>query len=372
MTTWSRYYLKDIPFLAIPAIKIGSYDKRANGQLYYSKFSEEEIAEMTKMIELEAFPWVFLNTKGEALGNGKSAFMAHIYWNLKKKGRNVIWAFARDDPRLTHLLSVVLDSFVSEGKLVSLKASLQPITTDTIKLQLGKALYRYGSRTINALNRILNEEDEKLVYTFTIIKKSIPTQDHGELFGALLHLAYATGQTRFTIFIDQFEEYVKAHTSDRQIARLGNEINDLQREIGETTTFVVSTHPEVIEKIISSTPEAETFTRVDMSSVRLPEMTRNDLLEMIAVYLRDFRVDDYKGDIYHPFKKEVIMYAAERTGLNPRNLILALRHALLYGALANFSIIDETFLMENHSKMFGGLENKWKEFKKGTWKHAIT
>lgn len=210
------------------------------------------------------------------------------------------------------------------------------------------------------------------MYTFTVIKRSIPTQDHGELFGALLHLAYLTGEKRFTIFIDQFEEYVKAHTTGVQITKLGNEINDLQREIGETTTFVVSTHPEVTDKIISSAPEAETFTKIDRSSVRLPSMTSNHLLEMVATYLRDLRVDGYARDPYYPFKKEVILYAAERTSLNPRDLILALRYGLLYGTLDNFSMIDENFLMNNHSKMFGGLENKWEEFKEGKWKHEIT
>src|SRR3990170_2178888 len=98
MTDWSKYYLKDIPFLAIPAIKINSGDKRANGQIYYSKFAENELNQMTKMIKMEAFPWIFLLTGGPTLGNGKSAFMAHIYWNLKKEGRNLLWAFARDDP----------------------------------------------------------------------------------------------------------------------------------------------------------------------------------------------------------------------------------------------------------------------------------
>jgi len=101
----------------------------------YSKFAEKKIAKMTKMIKLEAFPWVFLLTEGPTLGNGKSAFLAHIYWNLKREGRNVLWAFARDDPRLTHLLSVILDAFVSEGKLRNLKASIQPITTDKIRKQ---------------------------------------------------------------------------------------------------------------------------------------------------------------------------------------------------------------------------------------------
>jgi hypothetical protein len=373
MVEWSKYFLKDIPFLAIPAIKITSSDDRTNGKIYYSKFAEKEIKEIMAMINLEAFPWVFLQTGEATLGNGKSAFMAHIYWNLKKEEKNVLWAYLRDEPRLIHLLSEILDAFVSEGKLQKLKKSVHPITPDEIRKCLKNSPHSYSDRVIHALNKLLNEDDDKLVYTFSIIKRSIPNQNHAELFGALIHLAYATGEKRFTIFLDQFEEYVKAHANTGQTIKLGNEINDLQREIGETTTLVASTHPEVTAAIISSTPEAETFTKIDSrSSVSLPLMTRTDLLEMTLTYLQRFRVHNYDGAIYYPFEEDVILYSAERTGLVPRDLILALRQGLLYGAIDDFPPINEIFLRKSHSKMFGGLENKWEAFKKDKWHHEIT
>lgn len=373
MADWSPYGLKDIPFLAVPAIRINSQDIRLNGELYYSNFALKEIDQFTKLVKTDAFPWIFLQTSGEALGNGKSAFLAHIYRNLEKEGKNVVWAQARDDPHLRNLLAGILDSFVSEGKLSLVKKKIGSVTPQDIEKQLEKfPLFKYGYKTIHALNKILGVDDEQLVYTFSIIKRSNPTLDHGELFGALLHLSYACGESRFTIFVDQFEEYALAHKSDDEKIKFGNEINDLLREIGETTTIVVSTHPKVTNELVSNSPEADTFTKVENSSVRLPLMTCEDLVEMAILYLKSFRVNGYKGDAYFPFQRDIIQYSAERTELNPRNLILALRSAMLYGALENFVPINAEFMLKNHNRVFGGLENKWKEFKQGTWTHKIT
>ena len=374
MADWTPYGLKDIPFLAAPAIRINSEDIRINGDLYYSNFATKELDLMTKLIKTDAFPWIFLQTSGEALGNGKSAFLANIYRKMEKENKNVLWAQARDDPRITNLLAEILDSFVSEGKLRLVKKKIGTITPQGIDLQLKKfPLFKYGYKTINALDKILNVEEEKLVYTFAIVKRSNPTLNHGELFGALLHLAYSCGESRFTIFIDQFEEYVLAHTNNTQKVKLGNEINDLFREIGETTTFVVSTHPRVTNELIANSPEADTFTKVENSSVKLPLMTNDEfLVEMAAVYLKAFRLEKYEKDEFFPFQRDIMQYSAERTELNPRNLILSLRSAMLYGAIENFVPINEEFLIKNHYRIFGGLENKWEEFKQGKWTHETT
>jgi len=367
---WSQYGLKEIPFMAVPAIRINSRDKRINGELYYSKFATRELEQMTKFIETEAFPWLFLQTSGEVLGNGKSAFMAYIYRNLEKKKKNVLWAEARNDPRLTNLLAQMLDAFVSEGKLEQVKRKIGPINSQGIKEQLSKfPLFTYGYKTIQALDQLLNVKDEEIVRTFSNIKKSNPTLNHGEMFGAIIHLFYACGGLRFTIFIDQFEEYVLSHKGSEEKIKFGHELNDLFREIGDTVTFVVSTHPRVTNELIANSPEADTFTRVDAASVQLPLMTRDDLENMVVLYLRAFRVEGFQKDKFYPFQEDVIQYSAERTGLNPRNLILALRSAMLYGALEKFATIDEGFLLKNHNQIFGGLENKWKDFKEGKWTH---
>lgn len=373
MAEWSQYRLKDIPFLAVPAIKINSNDIRANGTLYYADFALPQINEMLRMIRLESFPWIFLNTEGEALGNGKSAFMAHIYRTLEKERGNVLWAFARDDPRLTNLLSEILDAFVTQGKLHKIKGNLNSTTPEEIENVLRDyPKCNYGYKIIQGLSKVLSVEDHDLVRAFASMKRGNPTLHHGELFGALLHLSYACGEPRFTIFIDQFEEYVKAHKSTLEQSKLANEINDLLRDIGESVTFVVSTHPEVTNRLTTAAPEGDTF-QIQNSSIRLPLMKSEDLFKMALLYFKAFRAEQFDGPDCFPILPEVVKYAIERTELNPRDLILALRSALLYGAINEFTIpIDEKFVSSLHYRIFGGLPNKVQEFTAGKWNHEIT
>ena len=367
MTDLKDYGIKDIPFLKIPAIKINSKDIRANGTIFYSDFAETQIQEMIQMIRLNAFPWIFLESGGPALGNGKSAFMAHVYWALKKENKNVLWAVAKDNPRMRNLLAEIVESFVGEEKLNLIREKLVDISTKSIKKALDKGPINYGSNVIQSLNKLLNEDDDRIIYTFSTIKRRVPTQEHAELFAALINLSYTLGETKYTIFIDQFEEYVLAHESASLKRKLGHQINDLQREIGEYVTYVVSTHPRVTNELISSVPEAETFTAVDTSSVEMPHMTSDDLVNMIGLYLKFFRISGFKKDKLHPFDKKIMFYAAERTDLIPRKLIQAMRLCLVYGSIYNYDLINEEFILKYHTKVFGGLENKYKEYINKKW-----
>ena len=368
----TRYYLKDIPFLAIPAIDIDSSDTRANGRLFCEEIAEEPLMMMKELTLSDAFPMIFVRTESAVLGNGKSAFLAAAYWDLYDKGKNVVWARATLNPRIRDLLSRILDSFVKEGKIKAIREKLYPVSPRSIRKALGATSLKVGSSTVYAVNQLIRAEDHELTYIYSNIRRRIPVLGHVDLFGSLLRLFYATGNPRLTIFIDQFEEYVRAHRSTSTRIKLSNELNDLLRAVGESTTLVVTTHPEAEGILSTSAPEFETFIRIEQSSVDLPSYDEEELVKMTKFYLREFRARGYRGDDLFPFEEDIVRYAAHRTDLNPRNLMIALRVGLVYLSLRKHPRIDEKFLNRYHKQMFGGLVNKWKDFKSGKFRYGET
>lgn len=365
MVDLSHYKLTEIPFLAIPAIRIDSSDRRANGRLFCREVAEEQLQRAEQLILSENFPIIFLRTEEAVLGNGKSAFMAATYWDAFDKGKNLLWAEATTNPNMRDLLSKILDSFVKEKKLKLLREKLQPISPRRIENIIHSKTSRIGPSTLYAINQLLMAEEHELTYVYSNIKRRIPVQGHVELFGAFLDLFYSLDLPRFTVFIDQFEEYVRSHHSMSQQRKLSEELNDLQRAIGETTTLVVTLHPMAEGILRTSAPEFETFTDIGLCSVDLPTYTEEDLLKMVKFYLKTFRTKGYNGDPLFPFEESLVRYSIHRTSMVPRTLIISLRQGLIYGSLGKYDHIGEQFILKNHKNMFGSLDNKWLDFKAG-------
>lgn len=364
------YGLRDMPFLAIPAINIDSSDIRINGRLFCREIAEEAFGKLRDLILTDSFPMVFVRSPRSVLGNGKSAFMAAVYWELYDQGKNLLWAQATSNPRIRDLLVKILDSLVKERKLRTLREGLTPLNEITIENALAARSQKVGPETIHAVFELLRAKEHELTYVYTNIRRRIPGHDQVELFGAFMELLYGAKMPRFTIFIDQFEEYVRSHRSMSERRKMADELNDLQRKIGESTTLVVSTHPEA-EGILTGSPEFERFIKIEQTSVELPSYGEEDLMKMIKFYLRTYRLDSYKGGEFDPFDEDVIRYAIHRTSMVSADMVIALRAALIYGSLEKASRIDGDFLMKHHKDMFGGLDNKWSDFKSGKFRYTV-
>lgn len=368
---WKPYSLRDIPFLAIPAIRIGNPDKRANGRLFCPDVGEKTATELEGLITTEEFPAVFLRSPSTVLGNGKSAILAHVFWSLFDSKRNVAWATATANPRLRDLLARVLDGLVLHGKINELRQALKPVSIQTISKTLKSAGYQRAESSLTAAYKILSADDAELTYRYANIRRTIPVQEHSELFGTLLELMYSTEQPRLTIFVDQFEEFVRAHRTTTDKIKLGDELNDLQRAIGDNTTIVVSTHPEAENILTQTSLEGETFTKISPSGVLLPDFDEESCMKLIKWYLAEFRPPGYKGPPFKPFDEKIVRYSAHRVGMNPRELMLALRAALLRGAMNQYPAINADFVNQFHDKIYGGLENRLKQYQSGEFKFAI-
>jgi hypothetical protein len=358
-----------MPFIAIPAIDIKSPDKRANGRLYYEGFAKKERETMKKMILLEEYPAIFLRTKETTLGNGKSAFLAKIYWDLYNMKKNVLWCTALFNPRMRDLLSRILDAIVMQGKLANIRNILKPISPKTIEEVLSKGGQKLEPSVIHAIVQLLSASEHELAYVYSNIRRRIPAQNHVELFGAFLNLFYQVKEPRFTIFIDQFEIYVRSHRTMQQREELAHELNMLQRSIGNTTTLVVSVHSEAENILVTSAPEAETFTKIESSSVELPSFSEDVLIKLVECYLNESRPKDYNEDPLRPYETNVLRYSAHRTAMNPRDLMLALRETLLQCILEGSTTANGEFVSKYHQRIFSGLENKWQDFLSGKFSY---
>lgn len=369
MTDWSKFGLTRMPFIAIPAIDIKSPDKRANGRLYYEGFAKKERETMKKMILLEEYPVIFLRTEETTLGNGKSAFLAKIYWDLYDSRKNVLWCTAVFNPRMRDLLSRILDALVMQGKLADIRNALRPISSKTIEKTLSNSGQKLEPSVIHAIVQLLSAKEHELAYVYSNIRRRIPAQNHVELFGAFLNLFYLVKEPRFTIFIDQFEIYVRSHRNMQQREELAHELNMLQRIIGKTTTIVVSLHSEAENILVTSAPEAETFTKIESSSVELPSFNEDVLIKLVECYLNESRSKDYHEDRLRPYEIDALRYSAHRTAMNPRELMLALRGALLRCILEGGTAVNGEFINKHHQKIFSGLENKWQDFLSGKFSY---
>lgn len=186
----------------------------------------------------------------------------------------------------------------------------------------------------------------------------------------MLQLAYSTGIERYYLFIDQFEEFVSCHRGPSQREKLAAEMNDLLREAGENTTIVATTHPDAEEILHEAGPEFETFVKFETSGVNLPSFSAKAALVLTSYYLKEFRIRGSKKDELYPFTSEVVEYAANRVSMTVRELLSALRVAMIYGSMSGFPDIDVDFVRRNHMHIFGGLENKLDDFVKGNWSYA--
>jgi hypothetical protein len=362
---WEQYNLTDIPFLAVPQIRVGSGDVRVNGKLYYADFASDEVNNMLRRIQSESYPIIFLRTQGSMLGNGKSVFLSNIYWILKGLGSQIVWVRCPINPNIRQFLSNILDSMVTHNIFSELKAKLRPTSTTKIEKRLSAYGEKYGPSVLYSLNELIKAEPHELTRVYSNMKRRIPTADFIPIFGAFINLCYAVGIDRFVVFLDQFEDFVRRHGGSG--ARdLGLQFNRLLREIGENTTIIASIHTEAEIILLDSNADLETFINPDYF-IELPGMEEEDVLGMLQIYFNRYRKKATPDDIFYPFSLEVIRYTCHRASMNPRRAIMALRASLINANLDSIDYIDTNFVHRYHKVIFGGYENKLDDFLNEKW-----
>lgn len=365
---WSRYDLEDNPFLLRPAINVWALDKRLNGRLFCEEIVSDQMKKLMSLITRE-LNVVYVNSPLSVLGTGKSAVMAAAHWRLMDKERTVIWVEATGGVSTSPTLGRIVDSMVGQGIFDDMYRVIGEITYDRIRGMLSD-FYRNPSPALTqALVKVFRTPPGETAKKFANIRRSILISSAIELFGYLISLMTACGLTRPVIFIDQFEEYVRAHRGSWQLGRLGNDINDLLRAIQNRATLVVSLHPEA-EKVLMTAAGSwvRTFAPISVETmVTIEPMTPKDAVKLASFYLSEYRKEGSDKPVIYPFTEDVLKYISLKTNQNPRSFITALHNALVEGALQYYVDIDAKFVSneDNHSKVLLGASNEWNKFEKG-------
>jgi len=361
---WSKYDLKDLPFVTSPIINVLSRDKRINGQLFCKEIVSSEYEKLISLIA-EKHNMIFVYSPSSVLGTGKSALMAAAYWELREKGENSIWAEATGGVATSPTLGRVIDSMLAEGVIDRMKNKVGEISYDKIFNLLSEEC-RPIPGLVGALTKILQTTPEETAKKFTNIRRSLLTFSATDVFGYLTALMVAVGLNRPVIFIDQFEEFVRTHHGYAMLDRLGNEINDLLRATQNRTTIVVSLHPEA-ESILGSAAGRyieELAPINDQTMIKLRPFEPPASVKLAAYYLKEYRLEKSTRPPTYPFNEDVLKYTCLEARKRPRAFIIALHYALLQGANSGYPEIDGNFISneQNHLKIFGK-PSEWEKYK---------
>jgi len=366
---WRNYDLKDNPFVASPIINVLSNDKRINGRLFCQEIVSKEFKKLMALIS-EEHNMIFVYSPISVLGTGKSAVMAAAYWKLCEEEENPIWAEATGGIATSPTLGRVVDSMLTEGIIDRMKRKIGEISYDRI-FDMLSTQFRPIPGLVGALARILQTSPDETAKKFANIRRSLLTFSATEVFGYLTALMIECGLRRPTIFIDQFEEFVRTHYGYAMLDRLGNEINDLLRATQNRITLVVSLHPEA-EKILAAAAGRyieELAPINDQTMVKLPSFEPDASIKLAEYYLQEYRMERSAKPTLYPFHEDVLRYTCLEVHKRTRAFIIALHYALRQAAHQGYPQIDGRFISseENHLKIFGK-PSDWKRFKSGEFK----
>ena len=165
-----------------------------------------------------------------------------------------------------------------------------------------------------------------------------------DIFGYYLILLGHLDIGRIAIFIDQFEDYVQAHTGGLQ--KLSDDWRTLLESLRGKASIIVTTHPEAEQKLQQLTNYRLAEITPD-SRVTVPELSPKRGVKLAAAYLATSRTSGYKDAELSPFDTASVEYFTKLAKGNPRKLMAALRTALILGTEQEVKSIDLKFAKSN-------------------------
>ena len=353
MLDWSKYYLRDIPFVEFPNIRPDSKDDRINGKIFSSSGMEAPYKKLLDFIEREK-GICYVRSDSDVLGTGKSALMAAIYWHCKndqKTNKTILpaWVNVQDFRSITQLMGKVVDTLVFEQVTDRIIAQMKETSVRAIDRSLrGEKLQRSPSANL-ALSKILSTPKEELPWKYVNIRRSIPTVSAIELFEYLMVLFRTVDKRRVLICIDQFEEYVRYQRGAAGLERLGNDVNDIMRMIQEcgNLTFILTLHPVTQREFEKSAGRLiDSFGRIVDNAATVNPLKPNHLVEMAKTYIGHFRTQAAPARIgpLFPFEDDALEYVAKKSRGFPRDFIRYLHNAMIEARLADEGKIDLGFI----------------------------
>jgi hypothetical protein len=340
------YGLTDLPFVDLLTLQIYSEDQRENGRIYVNGETaqiEERILSRFKYGQLVTY----VSSGGPAKGAGKSALMANVYWKLHDSNHAVVWTSAQGERSPGGLVGRIFDSIVSYGlgrkTNEKISAASKGLNAAKLRTIIGKK-ERPSLAKINGLLKVLQVDEPEQSAKLARIRQSIITYGPLDIFGYYLILLGELDVGRIAIFIDQFEDYVQAHTGGLQ--RLSDDWRTLLESLRGKASIIVTIHPEAEQKLRQLTNYRLAEVTPD-SRIIVPELSPKKGVKLAAAYLAYSRTRGYKDTELSPFDTASIEYFTKLADGNPRKLMAALRTALILAKEQEVRSIDLKFAKSN-------------------------
>ena len=339
-----KFGLSEQPFVDVSVIDVSKSDKRVNGSLYAEKAAHKKLDRLLQRIEDEETV-TYVSSGDVELGSGKSALMAATFWRLKQSKEVIpLWARATGSIAAGPTVGRIIDSMITDGYTEELRKKLGSFTFAKVSNLLSKYYNPPSTQISGKLAEILELPGTQVIQKITNVKRSLLTYSAVDFFGYFLGLFLAAGFPRFVIFVDQFEEYVQAHTTSAALQRLGDDFRDLIEGAAMKTSLVFSLHSRA-EEILGNLGYASRVGAINQESkIAIDPLSPEDGVELAEVYLNAFRVPNFKGSSRFPFEKVHEDELAERHGGREIRLAAAdLRHA--------FHELDEGAVPRQHERI---------------------
>lgn len=389
---YKEYVLRDNPFPEPATLEPMSGDPRTSGEIFNGKIFTDEIEELRKKIDSK-INMVYVTGGGWERGIGKSALVYHMWKSLKTR-ENVIAVYLRAsvNSKPSEFCTQLVGKWQIEGHLwrafrdllLAYKQSASPkIRPDKIdsflesyqkmpeRVHLRVFTFEHEAKVASDMQRWVQSLDDGLVpeaiYTFfetylqspgEFIEKlsslRVKGKDDIDFFSTYLRLLSLTRRLYHYLFIDQFEDAVRANQGKNQLPDFCSEMRRLVVACAKRATIIVTLHPESEEILEKRGGEHLTgLAGLDVRhKVNVKEITLDEAVDLALSYLEYFRLPSKTKDQLYPFDSTAIKYIRHMKGGAPRDVLQALATTIEEGIEANYQRLDLDFLKKNHRRIF--------------------
>jgi len=397
MSLNERYYLKDNPFPTAPILDPGSDDDRVNGKIYNPHIREAEIHSFESKIRQRP-PLIYIENAEFERGVGKSALLVQ-QWRQLQAQADVTSIYIRSTERLKpadfaarvierwhyegHLWLVILQILTqyvkenSHGELPEAGLNLfrekqpklprRPIPLSNFNVFNPKRLTgdlavlvheRTGEYLSLDLAKLFFEtyltEPDRFLQSYPGVLHKQKT-DTIALLAGIYRLLRIGGYQYHYLFFDQFEDVVHG-LPGKALITFNTEMRRLIEASMGQATITVTLHPGATQAL--STHEGGDIRSIAPLDSRyvvdVRRLTREGARQLALTYLEHYRLPGIAQlDPLYPFTQEAVdaIYTASQG--NIRACLQAFNYAIVCGMEADYALIDQGFIVQNHTKITG-------------------
>lgn len=293
--SFKDYGLTDVPFVDLQTLQPYSLEPKENGQIYVNGATKAIVDRVFSRLSFGDLV-TYVSSVGPIRGAGKSALMAHVFWQLQQENKPAVWTSAQGERSPGGLVGRIFDSILSYGLGKGSDAKLSKFTKEVTEANLKSIIEKTETPSlakINGLMKVLQAEKLEQSTKLANIRRSIVLYGPVDIFGYYLKILKEAEVGRIVVFIDQFEDYVQAQ-GPSMMQKLSDDWRTLLESLRGKASIVVSMHgqAQVMMKKLTNYKLAEI---TGDSQVIVPAMSQERGVRLAAAYLAATRVKGYRA-----------------------------------------------------------------------------